>query len=299
MQPPKGTEREPDTLGGVTRDCQRKLVAAGVESPARDARLLVAAALGLEAVDLLAKPERRVTKAEQRSIDMVIERRCAREPVSRILRTRAFFGRPFALSPATLDPRPDSETLIEMALEIADKQGWRQRAIRILDVGTGSGCLLATLLAELPLAAGVATDVSLAALETARRNAESCGVGERASFMQADALDGVAGLFDLVVCNPPYIPTADIATLAPEVRDYDPPGALDGGADGLDIYRRVIPDLGRVAPSGWVAFEVGAGQAGAVAELLLQRFGRTGSGEVRFRTDLGGHTRCVAMQLQL
>lgn len=296
-----GSDVETGTLGAVTRACQQALAAAGVDTPALDARLLVAAATGLGAADFLARPDRCVSVTERRRLAAFIERRCAREPVSRILGVREFFGRTFALSPATLDPRPDSETLIETALAIADEEGWRGRPTRILDVGTGSGCLLATLLAELPLATGVGTDVSAAAIETAIGNADRCGVGGRAKFAQHDALDGVEGLFDLVVCNPPYIPSSVIETLGVEVRDYDPLEALDGGADGLDIYRRIIPDLGlgRVAAPGWVVLEVGAGQAEAVVELLLQACGRTRQGEVRRRTDLGGHTRCVAMKIQL
>ena len=288
-----------ETLGGITRACQQRLAAAGIETPARDARLLVAAAMGLDATDFLARPDRCVSDAERRSIDALIARRCAREPVSRILGVREFFGHSFALSPATLDPRPDSETLIETALEIADEQGWRERRIRILDVGTGSGCLLVTLLAELPLATGVGTDVSAAAIEMAMGNADRCGVGERASFTQCDALNGIEGPFDLVICNPPYIPSDEVASLAPEVRAYDPLAALDGGGDGLDMYPRILPDLGRVAASGWVVLEIGAGQAEAVAELLLQACGGTRHSEVRCKTDLGGHTRCVAMQIQL
>jgi len=290
---------ELETLGGITRACQQALAAAGVETPALDARLLVAAAMGLSAADFLARPDRCVSEAERRSIDALIRRRCAREPVSRILGAREFFGRSFALSPATLDPRPDSETLIETALAIADGEGWRGRPIRILDVGTGSGCLLVTLLAELPLATGVGTDVSAEALGTAMSNAVMHGVAERATFARHDALDGVVGPFDLVVCNPPYIPSGEIATLAAEVRDYDPLAALDGGADGLDIYRRIIPELRRVAPCGWVVLEVGAGQAEAVAKLLLQACGKTRQGEVLHRTDLGGHIRSVAMRIQL
>ncbi len=175
------------------------------------------------------------------------------------LAQREFYGRRFALSSATLDPRPDSETLIEAALGIAAREGWRERSIRILDVGTGTGCLLLTLLAELPLATGVGTDISGEALQTAARNATSLGVAERVHFAQADALGGIDGPFDLVVSNPPYIASGDIAGLSTEVRKYDPRVALDGGADGLDIYRRIIADLGRVL-RGWVIFE---GRCGA------------------------------------
>ena len=159
----------------------------------------------VDTAEIIARPERRLAADEQARLEASVARRCAREPVSRILGEREFYGRRFALSSATLDPRPDSETLIEAALGIAAREGWRERSIRILDVGTGTGCLLLTLLAELPLATGVGTDISGEALQTAARNAASLGVAERVQFARADALGGVDGPFDLVVSNPPYI----------------------------------------------------------------------------------------------
>ena len=168
--------------------------------------------------------------------------------------------------------------------------------MRILDIGTGSGALLVTLLCELPLATGLGTDVSAQALAVAQDNARRHGVAERASLEQRDALAGVSGPFDLVVCNPPYIATAEIARLAPEVRGFDPREALDGGADGLDMYRRIIPGLARVISSGWIGFEVGAGQAQTVADMLHHAV--MGS-RLRYRKDLGGHVRCVATEIQL
>jgi len=285
------------SLGEAVRIAQRALTAAGVEDPAREARLVVSAASGLPTAEIIVRPEQPLSPAMRERLDAMLARRCAHEPLSRILGEREFYGRRFALSPATLDPRPDSETLIEAVLGIAERQGWGGRPIRILDVGTGTGCLLLTLLAELPMATGLGTDVSEEALDTAARNAVSLGLAERAVFARHDALDGVEGPFDLVISNPPYIATAEIAGLSPEVRDYDPIAALDGGEDGLGIYRRIAARLDRIL-TGWAVFEVGAGQADAVASVLQQGFVKTRNAEVCQYLDLSGHTRCVAMRIQ-
>jgi release factor glutamine methyltransferase len=285
-------------LDAVVLGAMRALTAAGVDTPRLDARLLVAAATGLGVGELIARPEQLVAADNIAWLDALVRRRCNREPVSRILGERDFFGRTFLVTPAVLDPRPDSETVIEEALAIAALAGWRERAIRILDIGTGSGALLATLLAELPRATGLGTDMSEEALQVAEVNADRLGVSERAAFAQHDALDGIEGPFDLVVCNPPYIATEEIAGLASEVRDHDPHAALDGGADGLNVYRKIIPQLPRVLTSGWVIFEVGLGQAGAV-ERMLREVAGTRAQSMRIRRDLGGHERSVATEIQL
>jgi release factor glutamine methyltransferase len=285
------------TLGDTVRAAQRALSEAGVEDAGREARLLVAAAAGVDTAQMIVHPEQQLSVDTQAKLQAMLARRCAREPLSRILGEREFYGRRFVLSPATLDPRPDSETLIEAALDIAAREGWRERPIRILDIGTGTGCLLLTLLAELPLATGLGTDISAAALQTAASNAASLDVAERATFALADMFDDIDGRFDLIVSNPPYIASADIAGLSPEVRKYDPHAALDGGPDGLDFYRRIIAGLERVL-CGWTILEVGAGQADAVALLLQQAFVKTRRAEVTRHCDLGGHTRCVAIRLQ-
>jgi release factor glutamine methyltransferase len=288
--------RPTERLGELIGRAARTLAAAGIETPAVDARRLAAAATGMGAAELIARPEQIVGSDARTTLGEMLRRRCAGEPVSRILGEREFFGRAFAISPATLDPRPDSETLIEGALEFVEQKGWGTRPLRILDIGTGSGALLVTLLCELPLASGVGTDVSAQALAVAQANASRHGVAERTHFELRDALVGVNGPFDLVVCNPPYVASAEIARLAPEVRDFDPREALDGGADGLDMYRRIIPGLARVVSSGWIGFEVGAGQAHTVAGLLHHAV--MGS-RLRYRKDLGGHERCVTTEIQL
>jgi release factor glutamine methyltransferase len=287
----------PMTLGGAARAAQQALSAAGVEDPGRDARLITAAAAGVSTAEIIGRPEQQVSSEAQARLRQMIERRCAREPVSRILGEREFYGRRFILSEATLDPRADSETLIGAALELAAQEGWGEAPIHILDIGTGTGCLLLTLLAELPNATGLGTDISEAALTTARQNAQALGLAHRAAFARHDMLDGVTGAFDLVVSNPPYIASAEIRSLAPEVRQYDPQAALDGGPDGLDFYRRIATGLETVL-RGWVVLELGMGQADAVALQLQQAFVKTRRAEVRRYEDLGGHTRCVALRLQ-
>jgi release factor glutamine methyltransferase len=291
--------RDPHSLAELTRQAARALAAAGIEEPAREARVLVRTATGLDAASLLARPDAVADPQARQRLDALVARRSAHEPVSRIVGEREFYGRNFSLSPATLDPRPDSETVIEMALALAHERGWEARPLRILDVGTGTGCLLVTLLAELPLSAGMGTDVSAQALQTAAANARRHGVHERARFAEHDALDGIVETFDLMVCNPPYVADHEMAELAPEVRCYDPVRALAGGTDGLDVYRRLIPHLARVVAGGLAVFEVGAGQAPAVAKLLRRHVPQAdGKGPV-FREDLSGHTRCVATEIQL
>lgn len=276
---------------------RRLLAEAGIEGAARDARLLLAAALATDAAGLLREPDRRLGAEEGTRLSDLARRRAAHEPVSRILGERGFYGRSFAISPATLDPRPCTETVVEAALEVAALEGWRGKPLRILDIGTGSGALLITLLAELPEATGIGTDVSDGALAAARANAERLGVAPRATFLKRRTFDGVDGVFDLVVSNPPYIPTGDIEALEPDVRDYDPRGALDGGADGLDIYWEIAAGFAeRVTPGGWVLLEVGAGQAEAVERIFRQSAGSACLKRVRMWQDLGQHTRCVAVQ---
>lgn len=288
----------PATLGEAARAAQRALADAGIEDPGRDARLLIAAACGCSTADIIAYPERALSDETRMRLAAMLARRSKHEPVSRILGEREFYGRPFVLSAATLDPRADSETLIETALAIVDQEGWRDRPLRILDIGTGTGCLLLTLLAELPHATGVGTDISREALATASANAERLALSDRAAFAEHDVLDGVTGSFDLVVSNPPYIETGEIDALSPEVRAFDPYAALDGGLDGLDIYRKIAAGLDRVL-TGWVILEVGAGEADSVANLLQQAFVKTRKAELRTVSDLGGHIRCVALRLQL
>jgi release factor glutamine methyltransferase len=279
------------------------LRAAGIDSPERDARALVGLALQVGAAELIAEPDRSLTADQSGRLRDLLARRLAREPVSRLRGSREFYGRDFTISPATLDPRPETETIVEAALQLVAEGVFSQRRagagpLRILDVGTGSGALLVTLLAEIPDATGLGTDISAAALEVARANAEKHGVAARAGFLQTRSLAGVTGPFDLLVANPPYIPTGDLDGLDPEVAGFDPRGALDGGVDGLGVYREIAPDLARVVPRGWCLFEVGADQAADVTRLLSRHAPRA-SPVLRHWDDLGGHTRCVAISTQV
>jgi release factor glutamine methyltransferase len=261
----------PELVAGIGLEVARRALTrafreGGIASPALDARLLVMAACSVSHADLIRDPERALTEAERARLDNWAERRLAGEPVSRILGSRAFWGLDFRLSPETLDPRPDTETLVEAVLAALPE---RDSPLRILDPGTGTGCILIALLSELPHAVGVGTDISHAALLTARENALAAGVAERARFVQADWLRGIDGRFDVVVSNPPYIARAELAALSREVRAQDPAAALDGGADGLAAYRAIVDEIDRVLkPGGIAAFEVGQGQAEAVSAMM-------------------------------
>ena len=283
------------TLGSCIRRATQALEQAGIEYAGNDARSLASAALGVSTAQILGRPERPLSAEEVSRLMQCVARRAAREPVSRIIGEREFYGRAFSVTPATLDPRPDSETVIDAALSLIGSQAPRERPVRILDVGTGSGCLLLTLLSELPRAWGVGTDISLAALEVARANAARLDVSNRASWVCADALDGIRGPFDVLVSNPPYIRTEEIAELDPEVHLFDPRLALDGGEDGLRFYRRLIADMSyAVVDGGWIVLEVGYDQADAVSTLLLGS--DAGREHLRQFRDVAGRRRCVAIR---
>ena len=282
------------TLGAALRQATADLQRAGIDGAGNDARRLLAAVLGLSGAEILARPERPLDPEQAGRFAHCIARRRNREPVSRILGEREFYGRSFAISPATLDPRADSETLIEAALEIARLEGWLAQPLRILDVGTGCGALLVTLLCELPNAIGVGTDISVAALEIARGNARRLGVEDRAQWLVHDALEGIGGNFRIVVSNPPYVRTGDLSRLEPEVRCFDPWSALDGGDDGLRVFRRLVAGIPSAIPDGWIVLEVGHDQADMVAGLLASGMPAIKPEDFRIVRDVAGRRRCVA-----
>jgi len=266
------------------------LAAAGVEGPRRDAVALLAAA-GVPREKQIGRPGGMVERDGLAVYRGMVARRARREPVSRILGRREFWSLPFAVTPDTLDPRPDSETLIEGALTLCSD---RAAPVSILDLGTGTGCLLLALLSELPRATGVGADISPAALRVAQANAQALGLSRRARFTASDWGDGLKGPFNLILANPPYIADADIGRLEPEVALYEPQEALAGGADGLEAYRRLVPRLGTLlAPGGHALLEVGAGQATEVIGLLAEE-GLIIRGILR---DFGGIERCIIASL--
>ncbi|MCR4522812.1 peptide chain release factor N(5)-glutamine methyltransferase [Bosea sp. 47.2.35] len=276
------------TVREARRLVAQSLMRAGSASPGLDARLLVEGSLGVESAD----PDLILTAQALARLDDFAARRVAGEPVWRILGEREFWGLPFRLSPATLEPRPDSETIVETAL--ARLAGRREENLQLLDLGTGTGCLLIALLSELPQARGLGIDLSEEACRTAAANAALNGVDGRVTFRQGSWTEGLSGRFDLIVSNPPYIPSAEIATLSVEVREHDPLLALDGGADGLGPYRLFVSALPPLlAPGGVIIFEIGAGQGPDVVALM-----RAGGLEFRgSRNDLGGHERALIFTL--
>lgn len=278
------------TVAEARRALAAQFRASGLDSPELDARILVGHALGLDQAALAAAGPRRLDRGEAEAIAGLAHRRLTREPVARILGWKEFWSLPLRISPATLVPRPETETVVEMALAAVEASGPRSRPLRIADLGTGSGAILLALLSELPSAFGVGSDISAAALRSAGDNARRLGLS-RAQFVACDMAAALCGPFDLIVSNPPYIASTDIAALAPEVRDFDPRRALDGGSDGLDFYRAIAaaaPVL--LAPDGVLVVELGAGQAHAVAAL----FAGTGLAPLPPRTDLNGVPRALA-----
>jgi len=278
------------TRRGALKEAVLLMKAAGLDTPVLDARLIVQHALGISWDTLYLKEDQPLTEAERAWLESELSRRAAHEPVSRIVGRRHFWTLDLAVSPDTLDPRADTESLIETVVTTLPE---RSLALRILDLGTGTGAILLALLAEYPNATGLGVDVSEGALATARINAASHGLGDRAEFAAGHWTDGVAGPFDVIVSNPPYIDSGDLASLPPEVREHDPVLALDGGADGLDAYRAIIPRVRLLlSPEGLAVLEVGAGQADSVT-LIAREHGLAPLGR---RSDLGGIERALSFK---
>jgi release factor glutamine methyltransferase len=264
-----------------------RLAAAGVEGPVIDARLLVEAAAGATRTDIIGDPHRLLTPAEEATLEDYVARREHREPVSHILGRKGFWKIMLSVNSQVLTPRPDTETVVERVL----RDFTEHQAFTVLDLGVGSGAILLSILAERPAARGLGVDVSEEALAVARENAANLGLAARMALLRGDWTQGLADAsFDLVVSNPPYIPSADIETLEPEVRDHEPRLALDGGTDGLEAYRLLAPEVLRVLkPGGRFAVEIGFDQALPVEAL----FRAAGAEQLSTAKDLSNHDRVV------
>lgn len=266
------------------RDAARRLAAAGVDGAPRDARLLLAHALGIEPVDVIMRETDAVDPLGLASFEALLERRAAGEPVSRIRGWREFHGRRFAITPDVLDPRPETELLVDEGIKRLPQGG------RMIDLGVGSGCILLSVLAARPDASGLGIDLSPGAVSVARTNAATLGLGSRAQIVERSFADEQGEWFDLALSNPPYIAQAEIESLAPDVRNHDPSMALSPGDDALSAYRAILAGaLGWLKPGGWIGFEVGAGQAGDVASLLHD----TSLQDIAVFEDLAGIPRAV------
>jgi release factor glutamine methyltransferase len=276
------------TLVSAWKAARARLEAAAVDGPVIDARLLVEAASGASRIDIITDPHRRLTDEQAQALETMLARRENREPVSHILGRRGFWKIMLKVTPDVLTPRPDTESLLDVVLPRIPAD----HAVSVLDLGVGSGAILLAILAERPAARGLGVDVSPEAIAVARENAANLGLASRVALLRGDWTSGLASdSFDVVVANPPYIPTRDIAALAPEVRDHEPRLALDGGPDGLDAYRRLAPQMMRVLrPGGVLAVEIGLGQGPAVEAL----FRAAGAANVTTHDDLTARPRIVA-----
>lgn len=274
------------TLVSLWTDVRRRLEAAGVDSPVLDARMLLEAGAGVSRLEIVTDPRRELSAAQVDAVEALVARRLAREPLSHILGRKGFWTLEFAVTPDVLTPRPDTELLVETALEFLPQD----KPARVLDLGVGSGAILLSVLSERPAVSGVGVDLSEAALMVARANGAALDLNDRIEWRAGDWGEGILGPFDLVLSNPPYIASAEIETLAPEVARHEPRLALDGGADGLDAYRALLPQIrALLGQGGRFALEVGKGQASAVWALIDQ----AGLEPIDTRADLAGVDRVV------
>ena len=280
------------SIDAAQRQLARKFRQRGLDAPGLDARIILGHALGLDRTALAAHSGRVLTPEEAADIAELSARRLGREPIARILGHKEFWGLPFKVNADTLVPRPETETVVEATLSsLSDSR--KARGLSIVDLGTGSGALLLALLSEIEGAFGIGTDISFAALLCARDNAAALGLSARASFVVCNYGAGLSGPADILVSNPPYVACGDIAGLQPEVRDFDPRRALDGGPDGLDGYRAITSDVCRLlAPGGVLALELGEGQLGTVTSF----FAPGGLEPVTTRYDLSGIARALVMR---
>ena len=281
--------RKAETIAALLQEARNALRDADIELSALDARLLLQAASALTHEQVIAEPNMVLPADKISRFKSFIDRRLQHEPVTRVLGVREFYGRLFQVSPAVLDPRADTETIIELTL-----QRMGQEPMRILDLGTGSGAIAITLLAERPNWSGIAADLSSDALEIAKANSTALGVAGRLAFHNGTWFDGISEKFDLIVSNPPYIPHSDIFVLSLEVQNFDPHLALNGGGDGLEAYRAIAAGSAKYLNSkGLVILEIGAGQGADVTQIFINQ----GFELTEQKSDLGGHVRALAFKL--
>lgn len=279
----------PINLRDVLQATANQLKQAGIESARLDARVLVSHVLGLEPSSLITRDSKEVADAELESLKVIVARRLNHEPVSRIVGEREFWSLSFQINSATLDPRPDTETVVDVALGRVAERGPAPQLV--LDAGVGSGCILLSLLSEWEGAVGIGVDLSPAALSVSRQNAQRLGYSERALFVASDWLSTVDGPFDVIVANPPYIAEKEAEGLSKDVVDFDPDLALFGGPDGLDAFRRLIPESrAKIAKGGLFVTEFGIGQSEAVTQMLAH----SGYRDLEVHKDLAGTDRCVS-----
>jgi release factor glutamine methyltransferase len=280
----------PEAVEKLFRNAKRRLADAGLPSPDLDASLLLEYATGATVLSRITEPGRLIPVEKIRRLDECIERRLAREPVHRIIGEREFYGLPLKLNAATLVPRPDTETLVDLVLPFAEETANRTGRCRILDIGTGTGAIALALLSEIPGAVATGSDISVDALQAAETNAQALGFADRFETVRSDWFDAITGRYDLIVSNPPYIRSAQIAELDADVREHDPLRALDGGGDGLDAYR-VLAERSRMFldENGALAVEIGHDQNRQVTNLFERaKFRKTGE-----RRDYSGHDRAL------
>ncbi len=278
------------SLAALLAETRRRFAEIGISDPATDARTLIGGILGLSLTELMVRGAEQLSPQEAERVASAVARRMAREPVHRILGRRSFYGLEFELSPETLEPRPDTEILVDSLLPHLENIVARNGAARVLDLGTGSGAILVALLKSCPLATGVATDISAGALEIAARNAHINGVGAQFEALFSEWFAAVFGQFDVIVSNPPYIRSDAIAGLESDVREHDPARALDGGHDGLDAYRAISGGAaGFLEPNGIVGVEIGYDQKGEVSAI----FDAAGFSLIEALGDYGGNDRVL------
>jgi len=283
----------PEALGALLREALTRLMAAGVDDPALDARLIVEYLSGTTRTQAIADPERRIDSNAIAAIDAALRRRAGGEPVHRILGYREFYGLRLSLSPETLEPRPDTETLVEAVLPFVEAIAAREGACRILDLGTGTGAIALALLSAVPAATATGIDISAGALATAARNAGELGLGGRFTTVQSDWFEKVSGRYHVIAANPPYIPSGDIGNLQDEVRDFDPRLALDGGVDGLNPYRIIAAEAARfLEAESRIVVEIGHTQRNEVTDI----FKAAGYASAEALRDLGGNDRVLVFQ---